>query len=177
MRYTSSIKPPVLLKTILDICYFLLLISFLGSIVLLVWQASVEDPFFTFKIQEQVVTEFNFQVWTLIAFQMVWAGIFIYVINLFKKLIRSFFKPQLFTEFQISRLNLIGKLIILTSIGEAVVDFLSNLILAEKARLTFSIEGNFGSFWFTLGLGLFFVLLSKAFQNARSLREENDLTV
>jgi hypothetical protein len=35
----------------------------------------------------------------------------------------------------------------------------------------------FGSFWFILAIGLFFIFLSKVFENAKKLKEENELTV
>lgn len=177
MKPASPIQSPVLLKTILDICFYILLFSFIGSILITVWQAWTEEPFLNFKIQEHEVTELTLQVWVLIICQLFLAGIFIYVINLFRKLVRSFFKKMLFTKYQVSSLNLIGQLIILTSIGEVIVGFFANLILEEEARIEIEVDSSFGSFWFTLGIGMFFILLSKAFENARILKEENDLTV
>lgn len=142
-----------------------------------IWQASLQEPFMTFKIHDQEVSEFTFQVVVLIVAQLILAGVFIYLIDLFRKLVRSFFKPKLFTKFQVTRLNLIGLLIIFTSFGDGILNFFAGAILQEKTQVGFTIENNFGSFWFTLGLGLFFILLSKAFENARILKEENELTV
>jgi hypothetical protein len=43
--------------------------------------------------------------------------------------------------------------------------------------MSLDMELSVNSFWFTLALGLFFILLSKVFEQAKNIKEENELTV
>ncbi len=101
----------------------------------------------------------------------------IYTIYLLRQLIRNFFKGILYTRYQIATLNLIGQLILLTTIASLVIELISDILLDETARMNMHIDFSFGSFWFILAIGLFFIYLSKIFKNAKNLKEDNELTV
>lgn len=114
---------------------------------------------------------------TLLFLAISQAGIFLYSVYILRKVVRNFFKKKLFTLLQITGLKLAGRLIVLASILNAIVSFLSPLILESNLKLGFEIESNFGSFWMQLAMGLFLILLSESFTKAKSLKEENELTV
>lgn len=171
----SEIKPPILLKTILDILFFLLIVTYSGMIIYLIFQTLTDLPL-DLSINGNEITELSPAIIFILIIKILISAIFIYIIFLMRKVIRSFFKRKLFTPLQITSLNLIGQLIIIFSLTEVLTDFFLGLIL-NKARISVGIENSFDSIWFTLALGLFFILLSKSFRYAKGLQEENDLTV
>lgn len=173
---TSEIKPPILLKTILDILFFLLIITYSGMILYLIFQILTDLPL-DLTINGNEITKLSPALIVILIVKILISGIFIYIIYLLRKVVRSFFKRKLFTPLQITSLNLIGQLIVIFSLAEVLTDFFLSLALDNKARIGISVENTFDSIWFTLALGLFFILLSKSFTYAKSLQEENDLTV
>lgn len=171
----SEIKPPILLKTILDILFFLLIVSYSGMILYLIFQTLTDLPL-DLTVNGNEITELSPAIILILAIKILISAIFIYIIYLLRKVVRSFFKRKLFTLLQITSLNLIGQLIIIFSLTEVLIDFFLDIIL-NKARIGISVENSFDSMWFTLALGLFLILLSKSFRYAKSLQEENELTV
>ncbi len=170
-----DIKPAILLKTILDILFFLLIVSYSGMILYLIYQTLTDVPL-DLKVNGNEITELSPAIIFILAIKILISAIFIYIIYLLRKVVRSFFKRKLFTPLQITSLNLIGQLIIIFSLTEVLTDFFLSLSL-NKARIGISVENSFDSIWFTLALGLFFILLSKSFRYATGLQEENELTV
>ncbi len=178
MKSNSSIQPPILLKTILDILYILLIISIISSLILFILTLIFSEKIpFSVKINEYEIEEFSAAIIFGMSLKFLISGIFIYIIYLLRKVVRSFFKRRLFTPVQISGLKLIGQLLILGSLAEMVLDFVMKLTIENKAAVGINIDGSFDSLWFTLALGLFFILLSKSFSYAGILQEENELTV
>lgn len=173
---TSDIKPPILLKTILDILFLLLIFAYSGMILYLIFQTLTDLPL-DLTINGNEITEFSPSIIFILTIKILISAIFIYIIFLLRKVVRSFFKRKLFTPLQITSLNLIGQLTIIFSLAEVLIDFFLSLALDNRARIGISVENSFDSIWFTLALGLFFILLSKSFRYAKSLQEENDLTV
>ncbi|GAB2761151.1 hypothetical protein GCM10010465_01880 [Actinomadura fibrosa] len=117
------------------------------------------------------------EVISLVIAQFIVSGLLVYTVYLLRKLVRNFFKGKLFTLYQIASLKLIGQLIILVILLQGVLDFLGGIFLSEKVRMGIQMDLSFGSLWFILAIGLFFIYLSKIFDNARRIKEENELTV
>lgn len=170
----SEIKPPIILKTLLDILFWVLIFIFISAIPLTIIAYLNGDPI---NVKDYEIEKFTFWIGTGLVLSIINSGIFIYIVYLLRKVVRSFFKRKLFTPLQIAGLNLIGKLIIFTSISEIVINMLLAFSIQGKARVGISFENSFDSLWFTLALGLFFILLSQSFRHAKNLQEENDLTV
>ncbi|MFO8146631.1 MAG: DUF2975 domain-containing protein [Gillisia sp.] len=178
MKSNNSIKPPILLKTILDILYILLIISIISSLILFILSLMFSEKIpFSVKINEYEIEEFSNAIILGISLEFIISGIFIYIIYILRKVVRSFFKRKLFTPLQISGLKLIGQLIIIGGLAEMVLAFVMKLIIENKATVGINIDSSFDSLWFQLALGLFFILLSKSFSFAGKLQDENDLTV
>lgn len=156
MKSHISIQPPILLKTILDILYILLIISIISSLILFILSVIfVEKIPFSVKINEYEIEEFSTGIIFGISLEFIISGIFIYIIYILRKVVRSFFKQKLFTTLQISGLKLIGQLIIIARLAETVLTFVMKLILENKAAVGINIDSSFDSLWFTLALGLF----------------------
>lgn len=176
MRNHNSVKAPILLKTILDILFWILIIGLAGGIMLTTASYFFDAPI-DIKINNHVITKITLPIFFALLIKIVVAVVFIYIVYLLRRVVRNFFKRKLFTPVQITGLNLIGKLIIIATLIEAGLDFLLNLLIDEKVSLVLSLSSAFDSLLFTLALGLFFILLSKAFNYARNLQQENELTV
>lgn len=176
MKRKHSIKPPVLLKTILDILFWILVIGLAGRILITVLFYFTDVPV-DLKINDFEITEFTLPVVVGIILKIMVSAIFIYIVYVLRKVVRSFFKRKLFVPIQISGLKIIGNLIIIATITEVAIDFLLRLFLEQKTNIGIDLKPSFNSLWFTLALGLFFILLSKSFGYAKGLQEENELTV
>ncbi len=170
-------KPPILLKTILDVCFFLLLLSFIGAVFLTAMTTIFGSDFIPIELKGQTISELTPTAFVVILAELFIGGLLVYTIYILRKLIRNFFKGKLFTRYQIASLNLIGQLIIIITLGQGLIDFIATIFLEAKLRLGLEIDLSFTSFWFILAIGLFFIYLSKIFDNARIMKEENELTV
>ncbi len=170
-------KQPILLKTLLDIAFIVLMFSFVGAIALATDALFSAEPALPLTINSAEISEVTTGVKVLLIAKLIVSGLFIYVIFLVRKLIRNFFRNRLFTRLQISLLNLIGQLIVLTTVAQGATDFFANLVLKDEISIGIKLSSSIGSFWFSLALGLFLMYLSKLFEQAKMLKEENELTV
>lgn len=176
MKTNNSALAPILLKTILDILYWVILAGLFIKIFIIILKIFIDVPF-KIKLNDYQITEFTSPLIIGIILQILISIIFIYIIYILRKVVGSFFKQKLFTPPQILGLKLIGQLIIINSLAKVVLDFILKLSIEHKAALGIHLDSSFDSLWFTLALGLFFILLSKSFSYAGKLQEENDLTV
>ncbi|UJH89957.1 DUF2975 domain-containing protein [Antarcticibacterium sp. 1MA-6-2] len=178
MKTGTSIQPPILLKTILDIFFWLTLLGLIFKTIFtfFYWFTDIDIPVMV-TINDLEVNEFSLSLGIGILFKMIISAVFIYIIYLLRKVVRSFFKRKVFTPLQIAGLKLIGQLIIITALAEVGLNFFLRLVLEQRASVGLRFETSFDSLWFSLALGLFFILLSKSFSYARSVQEENELTV
>ena len=170
-------KPPILLKTVLDICFFLLLLSFCSALFLTAMTTVFGNEFTPIELNGQTISELTPTALTVIFAELFIGGLLVYTIYILRKLIRNFFKGRLFTRYQIASLNLIGQLIIVITLGQGLIDFIATIFLEAKLRLGIEINLSLTSFWFIFAIGLFFIYLSRIFDNARIMKEENELTV
>ena len=169
-------KQPLLLKNILDICFMFLTITLLAGIVafaLSLWGES----FIPLELNEQVIDKPTPTAWALLGAELAIGALIVYTVFILRKLIRSFFKMKLFTAYQISTLRRVGQLIITITLLQIIIDLLGGILFSEENRINIGISLSLGSFWFILAVGLFFMYLSKVFEDARQLKEENELTV
>ena len=169
-------KPPVLLKTILDICFFLLICSLFSPLTVILYSLIGESPL-PIELNNRLITTFNYSTIILLIINYSIAIIYVYIIYLLRKLVRSFFKNAYFTRLQISLFRLTGQLIILATIFEFIVNFYTTVVLDKRIGLSFSIDGSHNNLFYTLAIGLFFIYLGKLFNKSNSLQEENELTI
>ncbi|MFO7720593.1 MAG: hypothetical protein R6W85_09170, partial [Gillisia sp.] len=89
MKTTNSIKPPILLKTILDILYILLIISIISSLILFILPLVFSEKIpFSVKINEYEIDEFSMGIIFGMSLKLIISGIFIYIIYLLRKVVR-----------------------------------------------------------------------------------------
>ena len=169
-------KPPILLKTILDILLILLVLSVSTTFILFIISLFTNSSM-PMEVNNRSVETLNASTITLISISFLFSILSVYIIFLLRKLIRSFFKLKFYTRLQVSLFNLIGQLIIVTAIGRTILNFFSLLLLEGKAKLGIEVDTSFDNLLFILAIGLFFIYMSKIFENARTMKEENELTV
>lgn len=100
---------------------------------------------------------------------------FTYALFQFKKTLELFYKNIYFDDRVISSLNLTGKSFLGAAALLAGLEFLYHVIVDGTFEI--GIDFSFDSVFFALVLGLFFLVLSDVFANAKQLKDENDLTV
>lgn len=181
MRITNSktgkIKAPILLKTILDICFLFLVISFVSALIFSVIALISGESSVPVEVNGSVLTEFTTEILILLFAEIAIAGLTVYTVFLLRRLIRNFFKGKFFTLYQVNSLNKIGSLIIIITLSQGTLSFVGGLLPEGGSRLELGLDASFTSFWFILAIGLFFVYLSELFNNARLLKKENELTI
>jgi len=97
----------------------------------------------------------------------------IYIIYLFKNILRYFKNLKIFDNYVINLFNKMGYLLIICSFLNSVPIFIYRLMVKQK----FSIDIGLSSFVLLLSLGLFFMILSEIFKISQTMKEENELTV
>ena len=170
-------KPPIILKTILDILLILLILGTLLFIIVISTFIWIPENSIPFRIHEDLIHSLNTQVYIIFGFVILSRIIFIYTIIKLKLLVGRFFKGDFFSEEQIQIIDVIGKSIIVVAILDTIPSFIYKTFFEESPRTVNYDLASIDSFWFITALGFFFIFLSKIFQNAKILKEENELTV
>ncbi|CAN5142217.1 hypothetical protein BH23BAC2_BH23BAC2_05510 [soil metagenome] len=173
---SHSIKPPIILKTLLDVIFWFTLVGLLIRIAFTgLYYFSVLPV--DLRVNGNEINEFNTALVIGLVFKIFITALFIYIIYLLRKVVRSFFNRKLFTALQISGLRLIGQMILISTLAEMAVNVFLKLSFQEKNGAGDEMIDSFHSLWFLLAIGLFFILLSRSFSYARQLQLENELTV
>jgi hypothetical protein len=98
--------------------------------------------------------------------------VIIYSLFLFRKLLHLFQLKIIFDETTIFYLNRIGALFIISGLLSGIPAFFFKL-----AEHEIKIEIGSDSLLYLISLGLFFMVLSEVFKIAKTMKEENELTV
>lgn len=165
-----------ILKTVLDIFWVLTLFSVIGMLIFIPFYIFSSDMDIPIKIKGQEILS-NSLLSKLVVFVNIISGIlFFYSIYLLRKVVVLFQKKQIFNDEVIRLFNLIGKLIVVSSIISTVSLSIYNAI--EKNHLGISIDfGSYDSFLISISLGLFFMVISEVFKIAKAMKEESDLMI
>jgi hypothetical protein len=78
---------------------------------------------------------------------------------------------------QVKIIKIIGQLIILVALLDTVPGVIYQTFFEQSPRQVNYGLASVDSFWFIIAIGLFFMFLSKIFENARIMKEENELTI
>lgn len=165
-----------LLQNIIKIFYYLSILSWFFILIML-FIAIFSDPVDKFEIIRGFSNEMPVYtkpaIVTFLIYSLIVMLVTVYLLSVLKNLVKSFSEGRIFTKHQIIGLRLIGQLIILLNLTNAVVNFIFRIIFASR----FQVKMALSDFWLFIALGLFFIYLSHIFEKARNLKEENDLTV
>ncbi|OEY72270.1 DUF2975 domain-containing protein [Salegentibacter salarius] len=133
---------------------------------------SPSDILEIFRDAEEFEIKSKNALYTSLSYELLSSGVWIFILYLFKNLMQDLIAGPLFTKLQIASFKLIGQLIIFITILNELFRFVYKVIFNKR------IEINFDHFnlWFVI-FGLFLIFLSKIFNQARIIKEENELTV
>lgn len=171
-----KMKKLQILKAILDFFWFFSLVSGIGILIFLAFYLFHPDMDIPLQIKGQLLAA-NTLPSKLFIFANVISGIlFLYSIYLLRKVVGYFQKSEIFKSEVVKNFNLIGILIISSSLVSHLSLFTFTLI--NKVQLALSIEfGSYNSFLISISLGLFFMVISEVFKIAKNIKEENELTI
>jgi hypothetical protein len=93
-----------------------------------------------------------------------------------RKVVSLFQKREIFNEEVVKLFNLIGQLVIVTSLISNISLFIYKFVEKDSADLNLDL-GSYDSFLISISLGLFFIVISAIFKNATRMKEENELTI
>jgi hypothetical protein len=161
------------LKAIVDFVWIMALISipflvfFIGY--LLVSKETFDIPI---KMNGIEITVLDLNAKLALFFAAASYIVIIYSLFLFRKLLRLFQLKIIFDETTIFYLNRIGRLFIIFGLLSGIPAFFFKL-----AEREIKIEIGSDSLLYLISLGLFFMVLSEVFKIAKTMKEENELTV
>jgi len=163
------------LKTIVTISFILCMIGVFFGLPFILLVALFPDTV-PFKFNGQLAGAAGMQAIFLLS--IIYAGhcAFSYGIYQLKATLELFYKKIFFDNRIITALNLSGRAFIIAALVWVVPTFFYNVIANGDFEMDLNFSG-FGSTFFSLSIGLFFIVLSEVFANAKQLKEENDLTV
>lgn len=127
------------------------------------------------KLNGVQVTSVDAELIILLICLIVGYALFVYALYMFKMVLALFEKKRIFDVDVIRYFDQIGKAILAGYLICAVPMFFYNMLAQEELEL--GVYFGFNSAFFTIGLALFFMVLSEVFLVAKNLKEENDLTV
>lgn len=99
--------------------------------------------------------------------------LFIYVLFLFKNIIREFLRAKVFSELVIKNFHLIGIILSIVGLASTIISFIYRIHSKGKFQIDLGLSNNI----ITLCFGLFFMVLSEIFKISKNLKQENDLTI
>jgi hypothetical protein len=161
------------LKAIVDFVWIMALISipflvfFIGY--LLVSKETFDIPI---KMNGIEITVLDLNAKLALFFAAASYIVIIYSLFLFRKLLRLFQLKIIFDKTTIFYLNRIGRLFIISGLLSGIPAFFFKL-----AEREIKIEIGSDSLLYLISLGLFFMVLSEVFKIAKTMKEENELTV
>ena len=96
-----------------------------------------------------------------------------YSLHVFKNTLRYFKNVKLFDEYVISSFSKIGNSLVLSGVVFLILNTTYMIYFESRIQVNFG----FNTDLVTLGLGLFFQILSEVFKIAKEAKEENQLTI
>jgi len=165
-----------ILKSILDLFWLFSLIALVATIAFLPFYLFSSDMDIAIKIRGQEIPNQNAFTKVVVFINVISGLVFLYSIYLLRKVVGLFQKREIF-KIEIVRLfNLIGKLIVISSIMSNVSIFIYNMI--ERNHLGLSLDfGSYDSFLISVSIGLFFMVISEVFKIAMNIKEESELII
>lgn len=170
----------ILLKTCLDFFFYLLILGAIGVIImfyaLLDSETTAKNPF---VLGNHEYLKIDVGVIIVAVFTLLGYLLFVYCVFWLRKVTRLFMKTKLFDVQVIKGFHRIGIGFLLITLFIYVPDKVYMFYNNANVNSNFNLLGDvfFDTFWFTLILGLFFMILGTVFKIAKHAKEENELTV
>ena len=166
-------KKLYLLKAIIDFFWIMALISFPLILLFIGYLLISDEPFdIPIKMNGVEITVLDLTTKIVLFFVTISYFVLLYSIFLFKKLLSLFQKRIIFDYDVIKYLNQIG----ISFVVSAFLVGIPSLVYKIHTR-KIGIEIGDSPFLYLVSLGLFFMVLSEVFKIAKTMKEENELTV
>jgi uncharacterized integral membrane protein len=165
-----------ILKAILDFTWFFSSIASIGLLIFLPFYLFSSDMDLPVTINGQEIVPNNLLSKLMIFATVISGLLFLFTIYLLRKVVGYFQKREVFNPHVIKHFNLIGKLIIVSSLISNSSLFIFNIINQHYITLSLGF-GSYDSFLISISLGLFFMVISEIFKIAKNMKEENELTI
>ena len=165
-----------ILKALLDIFWVFSIIGVIGTIIFIPFYLFDSDMNIPLKINGQLIDSQTLFSKIIVIITIFSALLFLYSVYLLRKVITMFQKMEIFNDEVVRLLNLIGKLIILSSIISSVSLYIYNSVENKHANLSLDFGGS-NSLIISIILGLFFMVVSEIFKIAKNMKEESELTI
>jgi len=171
-----------ILKTCLDIFWIFGMIAFVLILFMLSLYLFGNSNDVPFRIKDTIIMSSDIYSKIVILINFICGALFIYSIYLLRKVITLFQKVEIFNPEITYLLNKIGKLIVFYSLLSNITLFAYKMYLKSnrhyKSDYSISVDfGGFDSFWISISLGMFFMVISEVFKIAKNMKEENELTI
>lgn len=163
------------LQNIFRIAYYLMFIGWIILFGLFIFALFISSAGILeiFQDAEKFKIKSENALYAVLVYGLLSGGVWVYILYLFKNLMHDLIAGPLFTKLQIASFKLIGQLIIFITIVDALSIFIFETIFYGRMEIKFDLF----DFWFVIGIALFLIFLSKIFNQARLMKEENELTV
>jgi len=160
----------------LDLFWFFTLISIAGMLIFIPFYLFSDDIDIPIKIKGQEISATTIFSKIVVIVNVISGLLFFYSIYLLRKLVGLFQKREIFNEEVVRLFNLIGRLVIASSVISTVSLFIYNAV--ERSHLGISLDfGSYDSFLISISLGLFFMVISEIFKIAKNMKEDSDLMI
>ena len=162
-----------LLKAIIDFVWIMALISVPFLLIFVGYLLISNEPFdvpITMNGIKITVLDLNAKI--VLFFATLSYVVVMYGLYLFKKLLQLFQLKIIFDDQIIFHFKRIGNLLIISGFLSGIPAFLYKVTQGE-----IKIEIGANPFLYLISLGLFFMVLSEVFKIAKTMKEENDLTI
>lgn len=166
------------LKSSITLFFVLQVLGVLMSLFLaVIFLIEDEDLDFPIKINGVVTKVIDLNAKMVLIFVCFGYAAFIYGIYLFKQILDLFAQRIIFDNRIITNLNKIGKSFLTATLLIDIPSFILQIISKKRDHSFDFAAGGFNSFLFTLGLSLFFMILSEVFKIAKNIKEDSELTI
>lgn len=168
-----------LLNGCLNLFWFLALVWVIGTVIILPFEL-LNDV--SVKIKGMIIESDDYLAKALIIIYVITQLLFVYSIYLLRKIVRHFQKLDIFNIEIIHNFNLMGKLIILSTLISNISFYAYKYYTFhtrkhEPFNMNLDTYNGYDSFLIAISLGLFFMVISEVFKIAKGLKEENELTI
>ncbi|RWX00219.1 DUF2975 domain-containing protein [Flavobacterium cerinum] len=160
-----------ILKTLIDIIFYLSVIPLIFGLPFIFLLGIMPDKI-PLTLNNEVLSITGAERILFLLLILVGYALHVYALYLFRKVLQLFSRRIIFDDRIIKNFDQMGKAILT---GTFII--IAPLIFYSLIKKPIEIKLGFSSILCTLGLGLFFMVLSEVFQMAKKIKEENDLTV
>ena len=165
------------LKTILDVVItFSIVVMCISLLGLLYGLITGNLTKMNVTIQGQPIKEVDAFLAIVTVFMAIGYGFFIYAIYQLKKLVNVFIRKEFFTDLSVRTLKVIGVSMLISSVLTVLPAYIYSAMNDAKIHISMSTIRP-ESMIFSFIISLFFIILSYIFNEAKIMKEENELVI